>query len=122
MSRCCSSGSSMGVMSSTPVVEIAATPVGAADEGLCFAVVMEVENAIVFQEATENADDANVVAVARECPGRRPTVAAYDQVDLYACLRGAIQFPNHTYVVDGVHFSDDTTVSVFFVLGNFLFE
>ena len=70
--------------------EVAPHPVGAGDEGVVRAVVVEAVHARVFELSADNGADADVFGQAFDA-GAQGTHAAHDEVDLHACAAGAVE-------------------------------
>src|SRR5213076_865339 len=81
-------------------------PVGAAQEDLRLAGVLEIADAAVFEEAVHDAAHRDVFTDTGNA-GTQAANAAHDEVDLYSRLRGLIQRFNYLRIHQGVHFGDD---------------
>ena len=88
------------------VQEISRHPVGAADEIKGLPIVDEGVNAVVLQEASDNADHLDVLADSFDA--RLDTaVAAHDQADGHARLACSIKGTDDDGIIEPVHFGDD---------------
>lgn len=70
--------------------EVAPHPVCAGDEGVVRAVVVEAVHARVFELSADNGADADVFGQSFDT-GAQGAHTAHDEVDLYACVAGAVE-------------------------------
>src|SRR5437763_2826386 len=87
-------------------VEVARHPVGAARVDLLFAAVREVEDAAVFEEATDDASDAYVLRLPLDA-GAQHADAAHYQINLYARARSLVERGDDLGVGYAVDLDDD---------------
>src|SRR5439155_2281590 len=81
-------------------------PVGAAQEYLRLAGVLEIPDAAVFEEAVHDAAHRDIFTDTGKA-GTQAANAAHDEVDLCSRLRSLIQRFNHTGIHQGIHFGDN---------------
>src|ERR1700684_1982361 len=83
-------------------------PVAAADIDFFVAVVAEVVNPAVLEEAAHDAAHADAIA---QTAYTRPqgANATHDEIDLHSGLRSAIQGLNHVLVEQCIHLGDDAS-------------
>src|SRR5262245_27181839 len=90
-----------------PAVEIAVHEVGAAQIDLFIAAVDEAIDAGMFEEAADDAADADRLAAAGPA-GAQTAYAADDQVDGHALARGRVHLLDHRRVGHAVELGDDS--------------
>src|SRR5262249_56393386 len=89
-----------------PLIKIPRHPVGAGNISLFVSAIFKIEDAAMFEESTDDAAHHDIIAD----PGNSRAQRAHStniQIDLYACLRSAIQRLDHVFVEQGVHLGDN---------------
>src|SRR5262249_33917273 len=89
-----------------PPVEVARHQVGAPQVDLLAAPVAEVEDAVVLQEAPDDADDADVLRESGYA-GAEDTHLTHDQVDLHAFARRPVEAVDDLGVGEPVDLEDE---------------
>src|SRR5262249_869271 len=99
--------------------QVAIHPVGAADEDLRVAAVLEIENAAVLQKPVDDTGDANVLTDPRQ-PRPQCADAAAEDVDLHARLAGAIQRLHHRRFEQTIDLGHDAALLAGLLVGHLL--
>ena len=101
--------------------QVAIHPVGRADVDLRIAVVAEIKDPAVLQEAIDDGDDADVFTQPRQLRPQGANAAAND-VDFDASLTGPIKRLHHRRLDQAVDLDDDAAFIAGFLHGDFLLD
>src|SRR5262249_39640088 len=100
------------------MVQVSSHDVGAAQINLFAAVILEIVDPAVLQEAADNTRDPNILANSIDA-GTQRTNPADQQIDLYAGLRRLVQQPDHPDVFKRVHLESQPRGPALLGMGDF---
>ena len=89
-------------------VKIALHPIGATEIKIGLPAIFEIEDAAVFEKTADDAEDADTAADTAQA-GDKSALAANDEINFDAGLRGTIEGLNHGRIEKRVEFRDDAS-------------
>ena len=92
-----------------PAIKVARHQIGATRENQFLAAVVEVIEPAVFQEAADDANDADVLAHSRDA-WAQAAGSANQEINPHACYRSFVEQTNHSGVGQRIHFKNHVTV------------